>query len=281
MASSHPEILKELIQMTNSAIKLANTDEKHFFTAYLMAKKTTEFLNENKYASSLIDKKTGADFSKIKSWIEHEDALETFNIKQNAAILKLDKEINKNQTTIDTAKQNIVDMANSVALHDIEVTDATEKAVNAIRISGEVEMATRGNPEEKSRKEVNNAKSDLKSASDKARSLAISTKVKIPHLNASVGRVENKQANLTRQKTHISGEAFKNLIIMGSSDQFKDDLNTFVNTEKISSLENQIREISAPPASCSGRSCFGRGGGITRRKRKNKGKKTRRNHNRR
>jgi hypothetical protein len=80
--------------MTNAAINLANTDEKddkRFFTAYLMAKKTTEFLNENNYASSLIDTKTGADLSRIKRWIENEDTLNTFTIKQNAAILKLDE----------------------------------------------------------------------------------------------------------------------------------------------------------------------------------------------
>ena len=114
MASSHSqpkEVLEDLIKRTNAAISHADQDEIHFFTAYLMAKKTNALLTDvNSYASVIIDdiksKDTLNKMDYIQGWFNNVETKQKLKTKREESIAKLNKAIKQNATEIEKNTKN-------------------------------------------------------------------------------------------------------------------------------------------------------------------------------
>jgi len=295
MASSQPkEVLEDLIKRTNAAIKLADQDEKHFFTAYLMAKKTNALLTDgNSYASVIIGDITNKDIltkmDYIQGWFNNFETKQKLKTKREESIAKLNNAMKKNSAEIEKIQKTTEALGKSLVEANAELDEKGDDLQKALSVEDRKTYASRSasyvenGTENEAKKEAIQAKraakqaaSEFHSARASADQSARKANTQTMNLNYKLGKLEEEKSKLTRHLNLISEPAFESIIVVGIPPDDREELKTFVNTLQIENLEIQIQQLNVPPASCSGLSCFGRGGGRTRRKRKGKGKKTRR-----
>jgi hypothetical protein len=285
------EKLKELVKITYSSINLADQDDKHFVTAYIMAKKTISFLKDSpsllvgvnvKQAVNTSPIKVGEKFFEIQNWFNKAD----IRTKLETIRSKLQDNIEKKTAEIKNINNKTKDVGVNLEQVDVKLKSAEDKLTKALgekslKSSNLSRSVARTEDEVNEANEANEvaeqATMEFQSARAKANTSARSAPTKVDHLKFILEKLENDRSKLLRQLNLFEEVVFKNLIVEGATDKVKTDMAEFIIKNRIEDLEKLIQQFKPdPPARCSGFSCFGRGGGRTRRKKAKKGRKTRR-----
>lgn len=250
-----------------------------FFTAYIMAKKTIGFVEELKA-------RTGSNepidnYETITAWYS-KIITEDLAMRRQMVLDKLNSDIEATEKEIQLKERDYKDLLANLVEARAKVSKAEKDLLDAVNYASlKYSNTKRGLETDKPSdvKPVNDARKELQKTKEISRLLT--RKEASGNLVRELEQLHEERKRQTIQSNLFSEAAFNSLIVLGATDEDKEDLERFVDTEEIQKLEVLIQQFNNP-AGCSGAYCFGRrGGGRTRRKKTRKTRKTRRNRKRR